>query len=64
MLPPLGSILTPQRLHAELLATDAKGLEAYLQGALVNAGSHRRFMSVVGSWHPRKRQQMNTRMKI
>jgi hypothetical protein len=30
----------------------------------VRAGSHRRFMSVVGSWHPRKRQQMNTRMKI
>jgi hypothetical protein len=26
--------LTPQRLHAELLATGAKGLEAYLQGAL------------------------------
>lgn len=26
--------LTPQRLHAELLAANAKGLEAYLQGAL------------------------------
>jgi hypothetical protein len=30
----------------------------------VRAGSHRRFMTVVGSWHPRKRQQMHTRMKI
>ena len=30
----LDSLLTPQRLHAELLATDAKSLEAYLQGAL------------------------------
>jgi hypothetical protein len=26
--------LTPQRLHAELLATGSKGLEAYLHGAL------------------------------
>jgi hypothetical protein len=26
--------LTPQRLHAELLAANAKGLETYLQGAL------------------------------
>jgi hypothetical protein len=31
---PNGDCLTPQRLHAELLATGAKGLEAYLQGAL------------------------------
>ena len=30
----LDLLLTPQRLHAELLAFDAKGLEAYLQGAL------------------------------
>lgn len=30
----------------------------------VRARSHQRFTSVVGSWHPRKRQQMNTRMKI
>ena len=30
----------------------------------VRTRSHERFMSVVGSWHPRKRQQMNTRMKI
>jgi hypothetical protein len=29
--------LTPQRLHAELLSTDAMGLEAYLQGALGDA---------------------------
>jgi hypothetical protein len=29
-----GRFLTPQRLHAELLGTGAKGLEAYLQGAL------------------------------
>jgi hypothetical protein len=29
--------LTPQRLHAELLATGASGLEAYLQGALHDA---------------------------
>ena len=31
---PNDDCLTPQRLHAELLATGAKGLEAYLQGAL------------------------------
>ena len=37
--PPLGSALTPQRLHAELLATDAKGLEAYLQGKDPTTGS-------------------------
>jgi LAGLIDADG-like domain len=30
----LDGSLTPQRLHAELLNTGAKGLEAYLQGAL------------------------------
>jgi hypothetical protein len=30
----LSSDVTPQRLHAELLAIGAKGLEAYLQGAL------------------------------
>jgi hypothetical protein len=44
---PYGACLTPQRLHAELLATGAKGLEAYLQGALrdgtrsVLHGTHR-----------------------
>ena len=32
--PPWDISLTPQRLHAELLAIGAKGLEAYLQGAL------------------------------
>ncbi len=32
--PALDDPLTPQRLHAELLDTGAKGLEAYLQGAL------------------------------
>ncbi len=32
--PPCGRDVTPQRLHAELLAVGAKGLEAYLQGAL------------------------------
>jgi len=31
---PYGVDVTPQRLHAELLAVGAKGLEAYLQGAL------------------------------
>ena len=40
--PPLGSTLTPQRLHAELLATDAKGLEAYLQGAYHDGTASRR----------------------
>ncbi len=30
----------------------------------VLASSHERFMKLVGSWHPRKRQQMETRMKI
>ena len=31
---PARGLLTPQRLHAELLETGATGLEAYLQGAL------------------------------
>jgi hypothetical protein len=30
----------------------------------VASQSHRRFMSEVGSWHPRKRQLITTRMKI
>jgi hypothetical protein len=30
----------------------------------IRAESHQRFMSLVGSWHPRKRQQMRDRMKI
>jgi len=30
----------------------------------VLARSHERFMTLVGSWHPRKRQQIETRMKI
>jgi hypothetical protein len=30
----------------------------------VKACSHERFMMLVGSWHPRKRQQIETRMKI
>ena len=30
----------------------------------VLAESHQRFMETVSSWHPRKRQQMDTRMKI
>ena len=33
------SLLTPQRLHAELLATDPRFLDAYLQGALKDATS-------------------------
>ncbi len=36
-LPTSGGDVTPQRLHAELLAVGAKGLEAYLQGALRDA---------------------------
>ena len=35
--PTSGGDVTPQRLHAELLAVGAKGLEAYLQGALRDA---------------------------
>jgi hypothetical protein len=35
--PTWGDSVTPQRLHAELLAVGAKGLEAYLQGALRDA---------------------------
>jgi hypothetical protein len=30
----------------------------------IAAASHKRFMGLVGSWHPRKRQQINLRMKI
>ncbi len=30
----------------------------------VKAGSHQRFISLVGSWHPRKRAQIEQRMKI
>ena len=30
----------------------------------VLARSHERFMALVGSWHPRKRRQIDTRMKI
>jgi hypothetical protein len=30
----------------------------------VLARSHERFMTLIGSWHPRKRQQIKTRMKI
>jgi hypothetical protein len=30
----------------------------------VKARSHERFMKLVGSWHPRKREQIETRMKI
>ena len=42
-----GDLLTPQRLHAELLVTSAARLESYLQGALKDAtrsalhGTHR-----------------------
>ena len=36
---PNGVDVTPQRLHAELLAVGAKGLEAYLQGVLRD-GTH------------------------
>jgi len=45
--PLCGGAVTPQRLHAELLAVGAKGLEAYLQGALCDGtwsaihGTHR-----------------------
>src|SRR6266516_3293915 len=49
----LGSSLTPQRLHAELLGTDAKSLEAYLQGALrdgTRSALHRTFR--IGSIEP------------
>jgi hypothetical protein len=35
--PTWGASVTPQRLHAELLAVGAMGLEAYLQGALHDA---------------------------
>jgi hypothetical protein len=46
--PNLAEALTPQRLHAELLATSASGTWSYL-------ASRRDFVSRVGSWHPRKR---------
>jgi hypothetical protein len=47
------------RIHNPSVAVDPDYWRVY-----VRAGSHERFLSLVGSWHPRKRQQINTRMKI
>jgi hypothetical protein len=47
------------RIHNPSAAVDPDYWRVY-----VRAGSHERFLSLVGSWHPRKRQQITTRMKI
>jgi hypothetical protein len=47
------------RIHNPSAAVDPEYWRVY-----VRAGSHERFLSLVGSWHPRKRQQITTRMKI
>jgi hypothetical protein len=47
------------RIHHPSVRVDPEYWRLY-----VRAGSHRRFMALVRSWHPRKRQQIETRMKI
>ncbi|MFN8036067.1 MAG: LAGLIDADG family homing endonuclease [Acidimicrobiia bacterium] len=47
------------RIHNPSHAVDPRYWRFY-----VRAGSHERFMRLVGSWHPRKRRQIDTRMKI
>jgi hypothetical protein len=45
------------RIHNPSAAVDPRYWRFYVRTA-----SHERFMSLVGSWHPRKRRQMTTRM--
>jgi LAGLIDADG DNA endonuclease family protein len=45
------------RIHNPSAAVDPNYWRVY-----VRSGSHERFLQLVGSWHPRKRQQIHTRM--
>ncbi len=47
------------RIHNPSLTVDPNYWRFYVPSA-----GHRRFMEVVGSWHPRKRLLVDTRMKI
>jgi hypothetical protein len=47
------------RIHNPSQAADPDYWRFYIRAA-----SHQRFMSLVGSWHPRKRALIETRMKI
>jgi hypothetical protein len=47
------------RIHNPSHAVDPDYWRFYVRSC-----SHRRFMRLVGSWHPRKRLQIDTRMKI
>ena len=51
--------LTCGRLHNPSRTVDPNYWRFY-----VATRSHEQFMTLVGSWHPRKRQQIRTRMKI
>jgi hypothetical protein len=51
--------ITTGRIHHPSVRVDPEYWRLY-----VSAGSHHRFMALVRSWHPRKRQQIETRMKI
>jgi hypothetical protein len=46
------------RIHNPSVAVDPDYWRVY-----VRSGSHERFLTLVGSWHPRKHQQMELRMK-
>jgi hypothetical protein len=62
--PPTDTTLTPQRLHAELLATGAKGLEAYLQGALRDGTrSERHHTHRIGQSDPRWLHLLGTALR-
>jgi hypothetical protein len=58
------SILEQRSIDCGRVHNPSKQVDADYWRVYVLSGSHERFMRLVGSWHPKKRTQLEHRMKI
>jgi hypothetical protein len=57
-------ILRSAQIECGRIHNPSREVDPHYWRFYVRAGSHERFMTLVGSWHPRKRLQIDNRMKI
>ncbi len=60
----LAKILASWKVSVGKIHNPSRSVDPDYWRFFVRADSRERFMRLVGSWHPRKRVQMNSRMKI
>jgi hypothetical protein len=57
-------ILEQGDIHCGRIHNPSRNVDPNYWRFYVRSASHEKFMSKIGSWHPRKRKQIETRMKI